>query len=493
MSEQEGLSEQQRVRREKLDRLQAEGIPGYPVSVPRTVTNAVLRESHPDLPADSATGQTVSVAGRVMLKRDGGKLCFASLRDGTGDLQVMLSLDRLGETRLDEWKRDVDLGDHVSVTGEVISSKRGELSVLADSWVLASKALRPLPEKWKGLVDDEERVRRRYVDLAVSWDARHIVHARATVLRSLRATLDERGYVEVETPMLQQLHGGAAARPFATHLNAFDLPMSLRIALELWLKRLVVGGIERVYEIGRTFRNEGVDTTHSPEFTMLEAYESYGDYDTMAELTRALVINAATAIGTTTVPASDGSEIDLTAPWRTVTVFGAVSEALGLEISPDTSAEELRKLAASRDVALQPGWDEGEIVLELYEQLVEDTLIQPTFIRDYPASVRPLARPHRDDPRLSEAWDLVVNGVELAPAYSELIDPVEQRRRLVEQSVKAAGGDPEAMQLDEDFLRALEHGAPPMGGMGLGVDRLLMLLTGVNIREAITFPLLRPE
>ncbi|HVX68501.1 MAG TPA: bifunctional lysylphosphatidylglycerol synthetase/lysine--tRNA ligase LysX [Mycobacteriales bacterium] len=487
------MSEQERVRREKLDRLQADGVPGYPVSVPRTITNAALRDTHPDLVADTSTGETVSVAGRVMLKRDGGKLCFASLRDGTADLQVMLSLDRLGEARLEDWKRDIDLGDHVSVTGEVISSKRGELSVLADSWVLASKALRPLPEKWKGLADEEERVRRRYVDLAMSWDARRIVEARATVLRSLRATLDERGYVEVETPMLQQLHGGAAARPFTTHLNAFDLPMSLRIALELWLKRLVVGGIERVYEIGRTFRNEGVDTTHSPEFTMLEAYEAYGDYDTMAELTRALVVNAATAVGRTTVPASDGSEIDLSAPWRTVTVFGAVSEALGSAISPDTSAEELRKLAESRAVALQPSWDAGEIVLELYEQLVEDTLVQPTFIRDYPASVRPLARPHRDDPRLSEAWDLVINGVELAPAYSELVDPVEQRRRLVEQSVKAAGGDPEAMQLDEDFLRALEHGAPPMGGMGLGVDRLLMLLTGVNIREAITFPLLRPE
>jgi len=487
------MSEQERVRREKLDRLQADGVPGYPVSVPRTITNAALRDTHPDLVADTSTGETVSVAGRVMLKRDGGKLCFASLRDGTADLQVMLSLDRLGEARLEDWKRDIDLGDHVSVTGEVISSKRGELSVLADSWVLASKALRPLPEKWKGLADEEERVRRRYVDLAMSWDARRIVEARATVLRSLRATLDERGYVEVETPMLQQLHGGAAARPFTTHLNAFDLPMSLRIALELWLKRLVVGGIERVYEIGRTFRNEGVDTTHSPEFTMLEAYEAYGDYDTMAELTRALVVNAATAVGRTTVPSSDGSEIDLTAPWRTVTVFGAVSEALGSAISPDTSAEELRKLAESRAVALQPSWDAGEIVLELYEQLVEDTLVQPTFIRDYPASVRPLARPHRDDPRLSEAWDLVINGVELAPAYSELVDPVEQRRRLVEQSVKAAGGDPEAMQLDEDFLRALEHGAPPMGGMGLGVDRLLMLLTGVNIREAITFPLLRPE
>lgn len=493
MTEPEERPEQERIRRDKLDRLQASGVEGYPVGVRRTTTTAALRTSHPDLAPDTATGERVSIAGRVVLKRDGGKLCFATLRDGTGDLQVMLSLDQLGETRLEDWKRDVDLGDHVSVDGEVVASRRGELSVMAQAWTMASKALRPLPEKWAGIADEEERVRRRYLDLVVNPDARRIVEARAAVLRSLRATLDARGYVEVETPILQTLHGGAAARPFETHLNAFDLPMYLRIALELWLKRLVVGGVERVYEIGRTFRNEGVDTTHSAEFTMLEAYEAYGDYDTMADLTRALVVNAATTLGVTVVPASDGSEIDLTAPWRTVTVFGAVSEALGTAVTIETSREDLIKLAATREIALRPDWDAGEIVLELYEQLVEDHLIQPTFVRDYPASVRPLARPHRDDPRLAEAWDLVINGVELAPAYSELVDPVEQRRRLTEQAAKAAGGDPEAMQLDEDFLRALEHGAPPMGGMGLGVDRLVMLLTGVNIREAITFPLLRPE
>ncbi len=487
------LSEQQLIRREKLARLQAAGAEGYPVKVPRTTTNAAIRAAHPDLAPDTETGEQVSIAGRVVLKRDGGKLCFATLRDGTDDLQVMLSLDRVGADRLEDWKRDVDLGDHVSVDGEVVASRRGELSVMAGAWRMASKALRPLPEKWAGISDDEERVRRRYLDLVVNADARELVHARATVLRSLRATLDARGYVEVETPILQTLHGGASARPFQTHLNAFDLPMYLRIALELWLKRLVVGGVERVYEIGRIFRNEGVDTTHSPEFTMLEAYEAYGDYDTMAELTRELVLNAATALGTTTVRGSDGTDIDLTAPWQTVTVFGAISEALGTEVTVETPKAELIRLAASRDVALRPDWDEGEIVLELYEQLVEDRLIQPTFVRDYPASVRPLARPHRDDPRLSEAWDLIINGVELAPAYSELVDPIEQRRRLTEQSAKAAGGNAEAMQLDEDFLRALEHGAPPMGGMGLGVDRLVMLLTGVNIREAITFPLLRPE
>jgi lysyl-tRNA synthetase class 2 len=312
-------------------------------------------------------------------------------------------------------------------------------------------------------------------------------------VRSVRATLDRLGYVEVETPILQTLHGGAAARPFATHLNAFDLPMYLRIAIELYLKRLVVGGIERVYEIGRIFRNEGVDTTHSPEFTMLEAYEAYGDYDSMAAMTREIVLDAAAAVGSTVVPDGRGGEVDLAAPWRSVTIHEAVSEAVGEKVTIDTPADRLRVLAEKLGVALQPYWGHGEMLLELFEKLVEHTLIQPTFVRDYPASVRPLARPHRDDPRLVEAWDLVVNGVELAPAYSELVDPVEQRRRLTEQSLLAAGGDPEAMQLDEDFLRALEYGAPPMGGLGLGIDRLVMLLTGANIRETILFPLVRPE
>src|SRR4051812_30075143 len=479
-----------RVRREKLDRLRERGGDPYPGTVRRTASLGGLRERFPALEADATTGETVAIAGRIVLKRDSGKLCFATLRDGSADLQVMLSLDRVGAESLDAWKRDIDLGDHVQVEGEVISSRRGELSVLAESWTLLSKALRPLPEKWKGLADPETRVRQRYVDLVVNADARQMVHARATVLKALRETLDRRGFVEVETGVLQPTNGGAAARPFTTHLNAFDLEMYLRIALELPLKRLVVGGVDRVYEIGRTFRNEGIDTTHNPEFTMLEAYEAYGDYDTMADLTRDLVLSAAQALGSTVVP---GTEIDLAKPWRAVTVHDAVSEATGREITPDTTADELRALAKTHDVALQPQWSGGEIVLELFEKLVEHTLLEPTFVRDYPAEVRPLAREHRGDPRLTEAWDLVVGGVELAPAYSELVDPVEQRRRLTDQSMRAAGGDPEAMQLDEDFLRALEYGAPPMGGMGLGVDRLVMLLTGANIREAITFPLIRPE
>jgi lysyl-tRNA synthetase class 2 len=491
--DQHDRDEQQRVRRDKLDRIRAAGGDPYPVGYPRTASYAEIRAKHADLAPDTFTGDTVGITGRVMLNRGGGKIAFATLQENGDRLQIVLQVDRCGQEAMDRWASDVDLGDHVGVTGEVGTTRRGELSVFVTSWALTSKALRPLPDKHKGLSDPESRVRQRYVDLVVNPESRGLVEARAKVLRSLRATLDARGFVEAETPVLQVLHGGAAARPFGTHLNAFDLPMYLRIALELPLKRLVVGGIDRVYELGRTFRNEGVDTTHNPEFTMLEAYEAYGDYDTMADLTRALVLDAWAALGSPPVVAADGTPIDLAGEWRHVTVLGAVSAAVDRPVAVDTPLEELLALAARHDVPLKPGLTAGEVVLELFEKLVEHTLTQPTFVRDYPADVRPLARPHREDPRLAEAWDLIINGVELAPAYSELVDPVEQRRRLTEQSAKAAGGDPEAMQLDEDFLRALEHGAPPMGGMGLGVDRLVMLLTGSNIREAITFPLLRPE
>ena len=486
------LPEQLRVRRAKYDRLVTDGDRApFPVTVPRTHSLAEVRAAYPDLVADTATGDRVGVTGRVIFIRNTGKLCFAMLREGGVELQVMLSADRVGDKSLAEWKGDVDLGDLVFVTGEVISSRRGELSVLADDWRITAKALRPLPVAHKPL-SEETRVRQRYVDLIVRPEARDMVRTRAEVTRSLRETLHARGYVEVETPILQTVHGGAAARPFHTHLNAFDLDMSLRIATELYLKRCIVGGVERVYEIGRTFRNEGVDSSHSPEFTMLEAYEAYGDYNTMAELTKSLILNAAAAAGVSTPVTAEGEEIDLSGDWRVVTVHDAVSDAVGETIDPDTSAETLRRHADRLGVALKPDWSAGEIVLELYEKLVEHTLVQPTFVTDYPVDVRPLARPHREDPRLAEAWDLIIGRVEIAPAYSELVDPVEQRRRLVEQSLAAAKGDPEAMQLDEDFLRALEYGMPPTGGMGLGVDRLVMLLTGKGIRETILFPLLKP-
>lgn len=324
-----------------------------------------------------------------------------------------------------------------------------------------------------------------------------MVRLRAAVLRSVRATLDGFGFVEVETPMLQLVHGGAAARPFTTHLNAFDQDMTLRIALELYLKRSVVGGIDRVYELGKIFRNEGVDSTHSPEFTMLEYYEAYGDQFTAADRMRDIIVNAAEASGAgLQVTDYRGQEIDLSGEWRWLPIADAVGEAVGQEISADETddnAAALRALAEARDVNVKPTWGAGEIILELFEQLVEETLVQPTFVCDYPESVRPLARQHRDKPGFVEAWDLIIGGVELGVSYSELVDPVIQRERLTEQSLLAAGGDAEAMQLDEDFLRALEYGAPPMGGSGLGIDRLVMLLTGVGIRETILFPHVRPE
>jgi lysyl-tRNA synthetase class 2 len=336
-------------------------------------------------------------------------------------------------------------------------------------------------------------VRLRYVDLIVRPEAREMVRVKAAVLRSLRATLDEQGFVEVETPTLQLTNGGAAARPFRTHLNAFDQPMLLRIALELDLKKAMIGGVDRVYEIGRTFRNEGLDSTHAAEFSMLEAYQAFGDYNSMKTLVRDLVVNAARATGRTVVSGRDGSTIDLEQPWREASVLELVSAAVREVVDTETPVEALLKHAEQHGVELQPGWNAGEIVLELYEKLVEHTLIQPTFVTDYPESVRPLAKAHRSIAGLNEAFDLIINGVELAPAYSELNDPVIQRERLEAQSLLAAQGDPEAMDLDESFLRAMEFGMPPAGGMGMGVDRLIMLLTGVGIRETILFPLLRPE
>jgi lysyl-tRNA synthetase, class II len=494
-SGQDDLPEQMRVRREKRDRLLAEGVQPYPISVPRTHLLKDLRAKYDgqELEPDTRTGEQVSVAGRVIFLRNTGKLCFVRLREGDGtELQVMLSLADLGEDELARFKQLVDIGDLLSVQGEVVTSRRGELSVQATGWQMAAKTLRPLPNEHRPL-NEEARVRLRYVDLIVRPEAREMVRTKAAVLKSLRATYDEHGFIEVETPVLQLTNGGAAARPFSTHLNAFDQEMKLRIALELDLKRAMIGGVDRVYEIGRTFRNEGLDSTHAAEFSMIEAYQAYGDYDTMAELIEDLIRNAGRAVGHTVITARDGSSIDLEQPFRHATLFELVSEAVGEAVDIGTDTTRLTKLAEQHDVELQPGWNAGEIALELYEKLVEHTLIQPTYVRDYPESVRPLAKPHREIPGLVEAWDIIINGVELGTAYSELNDPVIQRERLVAQSLLAAAGDPEAMDLDEDFLRAMEFGMPPAGGMGMGLDRLIMLFTGTGIRETILFPLLRPE
>ncbi len=440
------------------------------------------------------TGEQVAVAGRVIFVRNTGKLCFATLREGDGtELQAMLSLDRVGDDALAQWKAAVDIGDHVGVEGEVITSKRGELSVLAHRWAMTSKALAPLPVAHKPM-GEETRVRQRYLDLLARPDARRMVEIRSATMRALRNSLHERGFAEVETPMLQAVHGGATARPFRTHINAYDMDLYLRIAPELFLKRAVIGGIEKVFEINRNFRNEGVDATHSPEFAMLEAYEAYGDYDTMAALTRDLIQEAATAaFGSTTVRHLDGSEHDLGGEWATISLYAAVSDAIGTEVTPQTPLDTLRSCAADRDIAVAPQWGPGKLVEELFEELCEDRLQAPTFVRDFPVDTSPLVRAHRSVPGVVEKWDLYIFGTELGTAYSELVDPVVQRARLVEQAAAAGRGDPEAMALDEDFLRALEHGMPPTGGMGMGIDRLLQVLTGSRgIRETILFPFVRP-
>ncbi|GAA1942081.1 lysine--tRNA ligase [Amycolatopsis minnesotensis] len=488
------LPEQMRVRREKRDRILAEGIDPYPVEVARTHTLAEVRAANDGLPADTATGERVGVTGRVMFLRNTGKLCFASLREGDGtELQAMISLAKVGEDALTAWKSDVDLGDHVFVHGEVITSKRGELSVMADGWRLTSKSLRPLPVMYKELAE-ETRIRQRYVDLIVRPRARDVVRTRAAVMRSLRDSFHRRGFTEVETPMLQTLHGGAAARPFMTHSNAFDLDLYLRIAPELYLKRCVVGGIEKVFEINRNFRNEGSDSSHSPEFAMLEFYEAYGTYDTAAVMTRELVQEAAdAAFGTQIVTLADGTEYDLSGEWTTLKMYESLSEALGEEVTPETSAAKLHGFAQARALEVDPKLTHGKLVEELWEHLVGDHLSEPTFVRDFPIETSPLTRQHRSQEGVAEKWDLYVRGFELGTGYSELIDPVVERQRLTEQSRLAAAGDSEAMRLDEDFLRALEYGMPPSGGVGMGIDRLLMALTGLGIRETILFPQVRPE
>ncbi len=488
------LPEQMRVRREKRTALLAEGTEPYPVGYPRTATLAEIRARYGELPTDTATGDTAAVTGRVIFIRNTGKLCFATLRDGDGtELQAMLSLDRVGADRLEAWKRQVDLGDLVGVTGEVITSRRGELSILAADWAMTAKSLRPLPVAHKPL-SEEARVRQRYVDLIVRPQARAMVRTRAGAVRSLRDSLHRRDFIEVETPMLQLLHGGAAARPFVTHSNALDTDLYLRIAPELFLKRALVGGVDRVFEINRNFRNEGVDSSHSPEFAMLEVYEAYGDYNTMATLTRNLVQEAAVAVsGSTVVTHADGQEFDLGGEWRSVTLFGVLSEALGEEVTVDTEYAELVRHADKVGLSVDPKWGPGKLAEELFEELVVPGLQAPTFVRDYPEETSPLTRGHRDRPGLTEKWDLYVLGFELGTAYSELVDPVVQRERLLAQARLAARGDDEAMQLDEDFLRAMEYGMPPAGGMGMGIDRLLMALTGLGIRETILFPLARPE
>ncbi len=484
-------AEQFEVRLQKRARMLEQGVAPYPVSVGVTTTISDVRAKYPELEPEQATGESVGVAGRIVHMRVTGKLAFVSLQGGSGErLQAMISFGEVGEESYESLKDLVDLGDHLFVEGEVIASKRGELSIMASTWALASKALMPLPNLHSEL-NEETRVRQRYLDLIVRDQARETVRQRAGVNSSLRATFEGHGYLEVETPMLQTLHGGATARPFVTHSNAFSTDLYLRIAPELFLKRAVVGGLERVFEINRNFRNEGADSTHSPEFSMLEAYQAYGDYEQMADLTQEMIQNAAMAIaGSHTVTWADGSDHDLGGTWDRLSLYESLSEASGTKITPETDMVTLEKMAKAVGIEVaQP--THGKLVEELWEHFVIDSLTTPTFVMDYPVDTSPLVREHRSRPGVVEKWDLYVRGFELATGYSELIDPVIQRERFVEQARLGAKGDEEAMRVDEDFLRALEHGMPPSGGMGMGIDRLMMALTGLGIRETVLFPLVK--
>ncbi len=488
--DEQDLPEQIAIRLEKRARLNELG-DAYPVSLPITHTIDQVRDAYPDLEVDVTTGDQVALVGRVMFQRNTGKLCFGTLQAGSGArIQAMLSLDKVGEEQLELYKELVDLGDHLFVAGEVITSKRGELSILVSEWKMAAKTIRPLPNLHNEL-GEEFRVRHRYIDLIVRDRAREVVKIRSQVMASMRKTFTESAYLEVETPMLQTIHGGASARPFKTHSNAFDTELFLRIAPELFLKRAVVGGIDRVYEINRNFRNEGADRTHSPEFAMLEAYEAFGDYNVMAELTQRLIQNAAMDVfGTHQVTLDDGTVNDLGGEWARISMFESLSAAAGVEITPETPIAELKKLADKEGLEIDHP-QHGKYVEELWEHFVKGGLVAPTFVMDFPVDTSPLVRNHRSKPGVVEKWDLYIRGYEQATGYSELVDPVIQRERFVEQMKLAAAGDPEAMKLDEDFLKALEFGMPPTGGMGMGIDRLLMSLTGLGIRETIMFPLVK--
>ena len=478
--------EQVKVRFATVERLKRQGVDPYPVAIEPSASVAAL----PELRA----GALVSVAGRLMLIRDHGGVIFAKLRDWTGDVQLMLDRNDLGADRLTQFATDYDLGDLIQVTGTMVRSRTGEPSLALSDWRLIGKCLRPMPDKWRGLTDPEARVRTRYVDLAINSETRSLTRARSAAVRSLRESLFRRGFLEVETPILQQIHGGANARPFTTHINAYDLDLYLRIAPELYLKKLCVGGMDKVFEIGRTFRNEGADWKHNPEFTILEAYEAHSDYNRMLDTCRELIQEAAMAAHGEQIalrPDATGRLVpfDISGPWAIKTLHGAVAEALGEEVTPATPLSELIRLCGKAKIALRPGWDAGEVALEMYEHLVEDQTEAPTFYKNFPLSVSPLTRSHRSIPGVTERWDLVAWGVELGTAYSELTDPIEQRSRLTAQSLLAAGGDPEAMELDQDFLTAMEYAMPPTGGLGMGVDRVVMLLTGRGIRETLPFPL----
>jgi lysyl-tRNA synthetase, class II len=491
----EGLPANELVRRRhaKLEALRATGVDPFGTRFPVSHRAGGLH-AHWDAATDDALKEAgpVSVAGRVLALRHFGKSCFASLLDGTGTIQVYARADLLGQEY--EAFTGLDVGDFIGVTGELFRTRTGELTVQVKAWTFLTKSLRPLPEKWHGLKDVETRFRQRYVDLVVNPEVRDVFRLRSRAIQTIRAFLDTRGFLEVETPTMQAVAGGATARPFKTHHNALDLELYLRIALELHLKRLVVGGVDRVYEIGRIFRNEGISTEHNPEFTMLEFYQAYADYGDLMELTEQLFVELGQTLRGGATLTYQGETIDLTQPWRRLPFFTAVSEALGTTVGPDTPPDTILQPAAARGVEVDPAGTRVQLWKAVFDTLVEPTLVQPTFVVDFPIELSPLARQKREDPRLVDRFELFIARMELANAYSELNDPMEQRRRFELQHRERERGDDEAHPLDEDYVRALEYGLPPTAGEGIGIDRLVMLFADkASIREVILFPLLRPE
>ena len=492
------MSELRDTRLEKAKTLEELGQGPYALTFSPSHRMAELQETHADLPKGEERDVSVSVAGRVMTRRVMGKLAFFTLADETGSIQLFLEKAGL-EAQQEGWFKQitslVDSGDWLGVSGTLRRTDRGELSVKVNDWRMLTKALQPLPDKWHGLADVEKRYRQRYLDLVVSPDSRETFRRRARLVSGIRRWLDQRDFLEIETPVLQSEPGGADARPFETHHNALDLPLTLRIATELHLKRLVVGGFERVYELGRIFRNEGVSTRHNPEFTSVEVYQAYSDYLGMMELTEQMVSAVCQEVCGTTTITYQGTAIDLAPPWRRATMHELVQDATGLDFNSFSSREEAAAAMTAKGLHAPELADSvGRLLNEAFEQAVETTLIQPTFVTDYPVEISPLARPHRSKPGLVERFELFIVGREHANAFSELTDPVDQRKRLEAQQERKAAGDLEAQGLDEDFVTALEVGMPPTGGLGIGIDRLVMLLTdSPSIRDVIAFPLLRPE
>lgn len=466
---------------------------GFPYSFDRTDTSATLRERFPDLEPGTSTGEIVTVAGRLRNTREMGKLIFAVLLDGSGTTQLFVDKGILGEDGFAAF-RDLDNGDWIGATGEVIATKRGELSVRISSVSLLQKSLRPMPDKWHGLKDIEQRSRRRYLDLLANEGSRSVAITRTKIVSELRRQFESRGYIEVETPVLLPEATGAMAKPFTTRHSALGLDMYLRIATELYLKRLVVGGLEKVFEIGRIFRNEGIDSTHNPEFTMLESYEAFADYNDIMVLVEEVFAACCLAATGSTGIVYGGRELDLSGPYRRATMLELTQEAVGEDFDYDTPISDMRLLAEKNGIEPEEHWGSGKLVESLFERLVEDSLWEPTYVTEHPIETSPLARLHREKPHVTERFELFIAGEEYANAFSELNDPFDQRARFESQAAAKAAGDEEAHPVDEDYIRALEYGLPPTGGLGIGVDRLVMLLTDKHhIREVILFPTMRPE